>query len=258
MSESKDGAKAPKKAAPPVVEATGGLSTKDIKGIGASGPSKTIQPGNGKYFIRQITLEQIGAHAKKVNGYHIVLHLETPPVGEDFEGFFIDPKDESKGRYKGQVARVKTTNWPYSDGRTKSGVVIKRDNEILKMIKTICTSVQQEAWFDEADGKYPTIEAFVEGLNSAAPFKDTLVNFCIAAREYPKENGHMALDLYLPKFKDGVAIEAVNVTKSKLMKYDPDQHYAAAEAAEVQNFAGDNLPEGEETDSTAAPEEFTL
>jgi len=233
----------------------GGLSTKEVKEVGLAGTSKTVLPGNHELFIREISLEQIGAHSKKVNGYHVVLHLESKPIGPDFEGFFLDPKDESKGRYTGQVARVKTGNWPYSDGRTKTGVVIKRDQEILKILKTVCVSAGQLAWFEEADGKYQTIEAFVEALNEAAPFKDVLVNFCIAAREYAKDNGHVGLDLFLPKFKDGVAIEAVGLEKSKLLKYDAATHYEKLEAVEVAKFAGDDLPSDE---GTAAPEEFTL
>lgn len=258
--ETKETKKAAPKKAAPAVEAPAGLSTKEVKTVGSAGPAKTIQPGNGEYFIRQISLEQIGAHAKKVNGYHLVLHLEGPDMGEDFEGFFIDPKDESKGRYKGQVARIKTSNWPYSDGKTKSGVVINRDKELLKILKTVCVAAGQEAWFDAADGKYPTIEAFVEGLNSEAPFKDVKVNFCLAGREYPKENGHMGLDVFLPKFKDGVAIEAVGIEKSKLLKYDPAIHYEKAEAVEVTKFAGDDMPEGEEQagGAGAPPEEFEL
>ena len=61
--------------------------------------------------------------------------------------------------------------------------------------------------------------------------------------------------MFLPKFKDGVAIEAVGLEKSKLLKYDASTHYEKLEAVEVAKFAGDDLPSDE---GGAAPEEFTL
>ena len=38
-----------------------------------------------------------------------MLHVETKPVGGDFEGFYKDMADQSKGRYEGQVGRVRMT-----------------------------------------------------------------------------------------------------------------------------------------------------
>lgn len=236
-----------------------GLSTKDVKTVGSSGPSKTVQPGNRELYIRSVTLEQIGDYAKSKNAYHLILHVEGKPMGDDFEGFHIDPKDESKGRYTGQVGRVKTSDWPYSDGTTKQKVVISRDMEIMKMIKTLCVAIKKEDWFDAQDGKHATIEAFVEAFNNEAPFKDVLLNFCIAGREYPKKDtSFTGMDLQLPKFKDGkVAFELPGVEKSKLIQFNPDVHIVKVEEEPVANFAGDG-GEPAATELGAPPAEFTL
>lgn len=235
-----------------------GLSTKDVKAIDSSGPSKTIVPGNHKLFIRDITLDQTGERSKKLNAYSVMLHLETEPMPEGFIGFFLDPKEEAKGTYKGQVGKVKTAEWPYADGTTKSGIPVSRDMDILKILKTICVAVDRLDWFEEADGKYKTIEKFVEAMVKAAPYKDVLVNFCIAGHEYLNEKtGYNNIGLSLPKFKDGVPIESLSVAKSKLLKYDESVHFKKAETTVVSNFAGDE-PGAEGSVDTGTPEEFTL
>lgn len=221
---------------------SGKLSTEGISEQGSTGTNKMISIGNHEAYIREVSLSQHTEFAKKKNAYHVVLLLETDPPSGDFEGFFIDSKEESKGRYTGQIARVKTTNWPYADGENTRGVKFNRDMDIMKMIKTICGQLGKPEWFDAQNNKHDTIEQFVTAFNTEAPFKDIKLNFCIAGREYPKENGYMATDLFLPRYKDGIAIEALNVDKSKLLKFDASNkdHFEKYETAEVEGFAGDN------------------
>lgn len=226
------------------------LSVKDVKTKDVGGLSKTISPGNHCLNINAVTLEQHGEHAKKKNAYHLVLHLETDPI-EGLEGFFIDPKDESKGRHLGQVGKVKCSDWPFADAKTKSGVVINRDMEIMKMIKTLCVQLGKPEWFDAQDEKHDTIESFVNTFNTEAPFKGVKLNFCIAGREYPRQdNTYMGIDLFLPKFKKGIPFETPGAPKSKLIQYDENEHFVKHEAADVQAFAGDV--------DAAANEDFTL
>ena len=102
------------------------LSTTDL-GTGGSGLPKTITPGNHVLKINSIELEDF----KFIdNAYHLMLHVETAPI-EGFEGFMIDKDDESKGRYAGQIGRVKASQYAFADGETKSGIKIQRDRSIL-------------------------------------------------------------------------------------------------------------------------------
>src|SRR5687767_13811593 len=105
---------------------SGTLSTKEVTTGG--GMSKTVLPGDRTLMIRNVELTQT-PYAVKKNGYFVTLHVETLPI-EGFEGFFLDPKDEAKGRHLGQVGRIKTHDWPYSDGTTKGGVKVSRDMDI--------------------------------------------------------------------------------------------------------------------------------
>ena len=102
---------------------------------------------------------------EKDNAYFVNLSVETKPL-ENFEGFWIDKNDESKGRHEGQVGIVKSGRYFYRDGETKSGVQIHRDNEILKFIKNLCNEASCDGWFKKADDKYETIEEFIEGFNN--------------------------------------------------------------------------------------------
>ena len=108
---------------------SGKLNTKDIKVGGDGGVPKTLQPGNQKCKLNGARLEEFKFIP---GGYHLVLILEGAPIEKDFEGFWIDKNDESLGKHAGQVGDVKASEWAYADGKTKSGIEISRDAEILK------------------------------------------------------------------------------------------------------------------------------
>ncbi len=81
---------------------SGKLNTKDIKTGG--GVAKTLQPGNQQCKINSVELEEFKF---KEGGYHIMLNMESVDMGPDYQGFFINKDNESLGRYKGQVGKVK-------------------------------------------------------------------------------------------------------------------------------------------------------
>ena len=112
---------------------SGKLNTKDVKGYGST-QSKTLEPGNVTCKLNGIVLED--ASRFKPGACNLVLYLEGPDLGKEFEGFFLNKEDESLGRYKGAVSRIKASDWPFSDNTTKGGVEILRDNEILKFLKS--------------------------------------------------------------------------------------------------------------------------
>lgn len=240
------------------------LSTKEVS-VGGGGMSKTILPGNVAAMLRKVELTQT-PYAIKKNGYFVTLSLETPPI-EGFEGFFLNPEDESLGRYLGQVGRVKTHNWPYSDGTTKGGVKVSRDMDIMKALKQLCIALGEDAvkWFDDQDGLHKDIHSLVAAFNASDVYKDRLLNWCIAAREYPKDNGHKGQDLYLPKFANNkVPYESAAVAKesSKLIKFDKAVHIEVTEGESVTNFAGDAPPgeagAGGSSAEAAAAEDFQV
>jgi len=209
------------------------ISTKDVN-VGG-GLQKVIEPGEHVLKINGVKLTRYN-FMESDEGYFLVFDVETKPI-PDFEGFFIDKDDESKGRYAGQIGQIKTNAFYYHDTTTKAGVPIKRDLEILRQIKTLCSTIGADDWFDKADGKYDTIEAFVEAFDKDAPFKNIFMKFCVAGKEYNRDNGYIGYDLSFPRYEKGkVFHELENVKVSKLITFDQEKHIRKASPKEVTEF----------------------
>lgn len=210
------------------------IGTKDVN-AGGNGLPKTITPGNHKLKINSVMAEEF----KFIPGaLQIILNVETEPI-EGFEGFMIDKDNESLGHYAGQIGRVKAGQYAFADGTTKSGVKIYRDNSILVFLKSICTTLDMLAWFDEQDNKHDTIEDFISAFNTTAPYKDKFMDFCIAGKEYEGKTGYTNYDLYLPKSsRDGFAFAKLGSGKQLL--YSEALHLKKLEAKKVEAFGNDD------------------
>jgi hypothetical protein len=186
--------------------------------------SKVLEPGNHTVMLTSVKLEAV---TYKHGAYHLNLNVEGPDLGKDFEGFFLDIKNEPLGRYKGQVARVRANDFPYADGETKSGIKVYRDKEIMKVIKNLCSALGCSAWFDAQDGKHDTIEQFVEQFDKDKPFADKKLRICIAGREYQNKQGYINYDLYIGKGGRGTygyESEQVPENLSKMVKFNAETH----------------------------------
>lgn len=209
------------------------LSTKDIKTGG--GTPKLLQPGNNLCKMYKVELKPF---TLKPGGYELILNMEGPDLGADFEGFFIDKNNPALGKHKGQIGSVKSTEWAYADAVTPGGVVIKRDIEIMKFIKNLCQAIDAEAWWNTTDGRFETIEDMVNAFNTEAPWKDKWMNVCLAGKEYTKE-GYTNHALHLPKFsKSGAPFEKAGATPSKVVKFNPSEHIKKKAVTNVDNFGG--------------------
>lgn len=218
------------------------ISTKNIESnSGGSSVPKTLAPGVHTFKINSITLDEV---PYKKGAYNMNLNVEGPDMGADFEGFFIDKDDPTQGRYKGQVGRIRFSEFPYADGETKSGIIIKRDDEILKAVNNLCKALSMQAWLESQDNMHDTIESLVAKLNEDKPFAGKYLRACVAGREYQNKQGYTNYDLYLPKWsKDGLAYESANVEEalSKVVKFNPDVHIKKSKTDSVQSF-GDSTP----------------
>ena len=213
------------------------LNTKDIPESGGGGLPKTLSPGIHKVKINIVELEDFKF---KPDSLYLLLHVEGEPIGDDFEGFAIDKDDATKGHHKGQIGRVKSDQWAYADGTTKSGIEISRDMEILKFIKNLCTELNCMDWLQNQDGKHATIQSLIEAFNNDAPFKDIWLNMCLAGKEYKNKNGYDAYDLFLPRYsKTGAPFEGIGKAKSNLVTYDPSVHIKKKNVESVNSFESD-------------------
>lgn len=221
------------------------LSTQDIK---TGGMPKTIEPGEHVLKITQIRLHRFDF--MEAGKYHLLLETETKPVADpNFEGFFLDVNDESKGRHAGQVGTIKMTYWPFADAVLKDGKEISRDVEIMKAIKNICVAAGCLKWFTGNKKQYQTIEELVEDFNTQAPFKDKYIRFCVAGKEYAhKTTGFMKYDLYLPKPVKGRFVYEPEITPlSKLVKFNPDEHIIR-QSQNIEKFGNSEGLEGKPID----------
>jgi hypothetical protein len=232
------------------------LSTKNVKTEGKG--SKTLEPGNVLCTITGVALKPF---TFKPGGYEIILSLETKPVGEGFEGFFVDPQDQSKGRHLGQVGKVKLNQWAYADGATKTGVAISRNVTMMQDLKRLCVALGPNAakWFDDQDDKHASIESLFEAFVLDAPYKGVFMNFCICGKEYLNKNNFVTHDLFLPKFsKTAVPFELEGTKPSKLNIFSPAEHIIKKDKTEVSNFSGDQGEEQHQDLHTGDNKEFEL
>lgn len=213
-----------------------GLSTKDLVNENSGGGmAKTIAPGNHRLKINSIVLEDF----QFIDGAkHLVLNVETEPI-EGFEGFLIDKDDESKGKYAGQIGRVKASQYAYADGQTKSGIKIQRDRSLMMFLANLSKATGIMKWFEEQDNKFNTIEDFVRNFSDNAPLKDKYLDFCIAGKEYENKSGYTAYDMWLPKAENNKYAYGEEGSE-RILKYDEAKHLKKLEVKPVDNFGDDD------------------
>jgi hypothetical protein len=203
--------------------------------------SKTLMPGTHKCKINSIKLE-VAPFDKEASV--VLLNVESEPMGDDFEGFFIDKDNPEAGRFLGQVGRVRASEYPFKNGTTKSGIAVNKDLEILKAIQNIAKVTGTLKWMEDNNNKFETIEEYVEAYNNDAPFKDVFINMTLAAREYFKDN-YPKYDLFLPRaMRPSINMESCTVAEenSKLVKFDEAVHIKRKKQENVESFGGNDIP----------------
>jgi len=213
-----------------------GLSTKDlVNENGGGGMAKTIAPGNHTLKINSVVLEDF----QFIDGAkHLVLNVETEPI-DGFEGFLIDKDDESKGKYKGQIGRVKASQYAFADGQTKSGIKIQRDRSLMMFLANLSKATGIMKWFEEQDNKFNTIEDFVKNFSDNAPLKDKYLDFCVAGKEYENKSGYTAYDMWLPKAENNKYAYGEEGS-DRILKYDEAKYLKKLEVKPVDNFGDDD------------------
>ncbi len=205
------------------------LNTKDMS-AGSGRTKPVLDPGNHVVKINSISLDQTPYDA---DSYNIHLHVETAPIGGGFEGFFKDYNDQSKGRYDGQIGRVRISPYPFKDTTLPSGREISRDQEILKHMITLAETLDMRDGLDSIEAE--TIEDFMTECDRLMG-GSKLINMCIGGREWENKEGYINNDLYLPRIsKDGIAMEALDKENSRLLKFDRAVHVKALAKKETSN-----------------------
>lgn len=225
-----------------------GLNTLDIQLPGAGSGSgegyKGINPGNYKAKINKIQLWE-RPWAPEENALFLVLNLETMKPSPDFEGYPVDENNPDGEKHEGYVGNVKISSYAFKDGvHTRTGKEISRDREILAALLGLCTELGIEEWFRAANGKYNTIESWVEAFNADKPYANKFLEFCIGAEEYVGKDGKTKKTLFLPK-SEKINGEWHSPYKSltsikPLLTYVESMHFKKAKTKAVEDFKVDN------------------
>ena len=194
------------------------LNTKDMT-VGSGKARPLMGPGNTEVRINSITLDQTPYDSE---AWNVNLHVETQPVEGEFEGFFRNKDNESKGRYEGQIGRVRMGPFPYKDTTLSSGREISRDQEILKGMIFLGEVLGKRDELDSIEAD--TIEVFITECNTLFS-NSNFFNACLASREWENKEGYINNDLYLPKLsRNGIPMEALDTENSRLINFDPALH----------------------------------
>lgn len=215
-----------------------------VKGGSNSGNqmwNKRLDPGN--HVVKLVNIRLVPAKIKDdPNAYHLLMGLESEPVGDGFEGFAKDKNDPSKGNYEGRMSYIKASPFPYYTGKTKFDKVVNRDESILAMIKTICIQTDSYYWWKKANDVYETIEEFVEAFNNDKPFEDKWIYVCIAGKQYRNENGYAEWGLFFPYSKGGkYPFCSIDGDQSKVVQFEPEVHAIKLEGEPQQKGSDDDL-----------------
>ena len=190
------------------------LNTKDMSaGTGKAKP--VIGTGNQKIKINSITFDQT---PYDMDAYNITLHVESEPMGGDFNGFLKDVNNPNGPRFEGQVGRVRFSPYPFKDTTLPNGNEIIRDNEVLKAMIFLSETVNKREELDAIEAS--TIEEFMSKASGICS-NTGYINACLGAREWENREGYVNNDLFLPKrTRMGIPLEALDVEDSKLTVFD--------------------------------------
>ena len=190
------------------------LNTKDMSaGTGKAKP--VIGTGNQKIKINSITFDQT---PYDMDAYNITLHVESEPMGGDFNGFLKDVNNPSGPRFEGQVGRVRFSPYPFKDTTLPNGNEIIRDNEVLKAMIFLSETVNKREELDAIEAS--TIEEFMSKASGICS-NTGYINACLGAREWENREGYVNNYLFLPKrTRMGIPLEALDVEDSNLTVFD--------------------------------------
>jgi len=209
--------------------------------VASSSISKVITPGNVVAKLLDIKLETPPYDS---NALTVTLMLETEKVEDpSFTGLLIDKNNPELGNHQGQVARVQSSPYSYSDyTSSKDGKVSPKEDQIFSWIWNFAKElgVSEQLVADNVEGE--TIVDYVDAVKKYLVSPTRLINFCIGGAEYENKEGYTQHRLYLLKNEKNVKSYAKYVEGEEprnLIKFNADLHIRKKKVAEkVESFEG--------------------
>jgi hypothetical protein len=229
------------------------LSSKNITSLPSGNKyptSKILSLGNHVVSLRGVELQKAGYDNNPNPDVTIVLSLEGPDQGPDFEGAPRDWDNPNKGNYKGQFAKVRIAPFYFSNKESKSGKQRDRDLETLRALTNLADTLDVRNELDQIEAE--TLEEYVAAANHVLCSSNTKLHVVIGGKKYFKEvDGEFKprYERYLPIPQKGKKAYATEDMADLVETYDPDTHiYMSPKDLEIEaRLKGGNVSE-EKTD----------
>ena len=208
--------------------------------LGGNSISKVIQPGNIVARVYDMKLE---VPPYDSNALNVILYLETAPVTDaGFEGLPINKDNPDLGNFAGQVARVQTQQYSYTDYTNKDGITTTKEQAIFRWLWKFAKEVGASEQMIAKDVSGSSIEEFVENSKPYLVSMDRYIHFCIGGSEYENKSGYTQYRLFVvkpEKDKFPFQLSSDGEHPTKLITFDPAVHIKKKKPSEpVSEFNG--------------------
>lgn len=201
--------------------------------------SKVITPGTVVARLLDLKLE---VPPYDSNAYNLILHLETSPIGEGFQGMPIDKDMPELGNYEGQVGRVQSQQYSYSDYTSKEGKTTSKEDMIFRWMWNFAKEIGASDKLIANDVNGDSISEYVENAKEYLIDKDRWIHFSIGGSEYENKAGYTQHRLFLLKPEKGKISYQLYVEgdkPTKLIQFDENLHIKKKKPTEsVDSFSG--------------------
>ena len=215
------------------------FSSKDADKKVGSGVPKVIQPGNVVARLLDIMLEVPPYDSA---AYNMVLTIESTAPSVGFEGLPINKDAPEMGNYEGQVARVQTQQYSYSDYTNKEGKTTTKEDMIFRWLWNFAKEigVSKDLIANNVEGS--TIAEYVENAKKYLISKERWIHWCIGGSEYENKSGYTQYRLFVvkpEKSKLGYQLEVPGEKPSKLVDFNEATHIKKKKTSDsVDSFEG--------------------
>lgn len=207
--------------------------------------SKILSLGNHLVSLRGVELQYAGYDKGENPDVTVVLSLEGPDQGPDFEGALRDYDNPNKGNYKGQFAKVRIAPFYFSNKPSRAGKQRDRDLETLRSLTNLADTLGVRDTLDTIEAN--TLDEYVAAASHVLVSAEKKLHVIIGGKKYFRQNDdgefQPRYERYLPIPQAGKKAYAVEGNEELVEEYNPNVHiYMAAKDKEIEaNLKGGSV-----------------
>ncbi len=175
---------------------------------GTGGTPKVLVPGTHYVRIVDLFLEKSPFQGEE-DAYFITTRVEDIDEGDDFEGFFIDKDNPSLGRFRGQIATVRSKRGSFKDYEYQ-GRQVERDSQMFSWINNLAKQWGVMDAMNKAGIKGDTIEEYFNNVKKFIMNPEIWGYVTLAGSEYFSEGyDRPNYNMFFPNMKLGKSLPFV-------------------------------------------------